>query len=262
MAVLAPSRHLGTNLSLELWFRYLNVVHALATEVQRFISSLHLGVAIMLATEAQYLHALPILSSVSSRLLLGAILFFGYAGWTTVPALHRAYAVFVAAHIVPKGDAYSVIEVHSATMAPAIANGSLVLVDFDAYRHSAPRIGDVVGIDLPRGAYLKRIVALPGDRFEVSGLGVFTNGSKPRGWHNRFYPDYTLDVADDTFEVNGVPIDRSIANVPIPSAWSDPSRLPRNCYVVLGDNINDSEDSHVFGCVPRSGIIGKVLRVL
>lgn len=262
MAALAPARHLGTDLSLALWFRYVDVARGLAAEVEWERFNLRLGVGIVALGIAEYFHALPMIGAISARLLVGAVFFFAYAGWTTVPALHRAYAVLVAAHVVPKGHAYSVIDVRSATMAPAIAEGSLVLFDFDAYRDASPRIGDVVGVDLARGAYLKRIVALPGDRFEVTGLGVFTNGRRPQGWRNRSYPDYTLDVADDTFEVNGVPIDRSIANVPAPSVWTDPARLPRDCYVVLGDNINDSEDSHVFGCVPRSAIVGKVLRVL
>ncbi len=259
MVALAPARHFGTDLSLALWFRYVGIARGLATEVEWERLNLHLGVAILIAVFGEYLHALPVIGAISARLLLGAVFFFAYAGVTTVPALHRAYAVLIASHIVPKGDAYSVIEVRSATMAPTIADGALIVFDFDAYRHAAPRVGDVVGVALGSGEYLKRIVALPGDSFEVNGLGVLTNGHKPHGWRNRFYPNYTLDVADETIEVNGVPLDRSIANIPLPSAWSDPARLPGNCYMVLGDNVNDSDDSHVFGCVPRSAIIGKVL---
>ena len=262
MVACAPARHLATDLSLALWFRYVDVARGLATEIEWERLNLHLGFAIVMVAALEYVHALPVVTALSARLLLGATFFFAYAGWTTIPAFHRAYAVLLAPHVVPKGDTYSVIEVQSSTMAPTIADKALVIFDFDAYRNAAPQVGDVVGIELARGDYLKRIVAVPGDRFEVNGLGVLTNGHTPQGWHDRFYPDYTLDVADDTIDVNGVPIDRSIANVPLPAAWSDPSRLPNDCYMVLGDNINDSEDSHIFGCVPRSAIIGKVLRVV
>jgi len=48
-------------------------------------------------------------------------------------------------------------------------------------------------------------------------------------------------------------LDPSDANVPPRSAWSAPDRIPAHCYIMLGDNRNDSEDSHIWGFAQDSG---------
>ncbi len=258
----AATRRLDVELGLALWLAYVSAVRSASMELEREGTNLRLGVGIALLAAMESMHALPVVGAGSARVLLGTLFFSAYAGWTSMPAVHRVYANVAAALTVPGGDAYSVVTVRSDGMVPAIAVGALAVVDFSAYVHRLPRVGDVVAVAVrPNRVYLKRLVALPGDRFEVDGTGVLTNGHRPQGWRNRAFPDYTLAVADDTIEVNGVPLDRSIAEVPLPAAWSDPTRLPYNCYFALGDNLNDSADSHVFGCVPRSAIIGEVLRV-
>ena len=248
---------------LELWFGYLWLTRLAATAMNRESTNVRLGVGIMALVATEYVHALPVLGAASSRVLVGTIFFSAYAGWTSMPAVHRAYAELVAAATVPHGDVYEVVDVESNAMAPTMARGASAVVDFSAYTEREPAIGDVVAVVLPPyHVFLKRLVAEPGDSFAVSGLGVLTNGVRPQGWHNRYYPNYELVVGDDTIEVNGVPLDRSLAYIPLPSAWPDASRLPNDCYFVLGDNINDSEDSHVFGCVPRRAIVGKVVEAI
>jgi signal peptidase I len=263
MRACAATRRLDVELGIALWLAYVCAVRFAAIQLELERTNLRLGVGLVLLVAIESAHALPVIGAGSARVLLGASFFFLYASWTSLPAVHRAYANVAAALSVPRGDAYSIVTVRSDGMEPAIAVGALAVVDFSAYRYRSPRIGDVVAVAVaPNRVYLKRLVAKPGDRFEVDGLGVLRNGRRPRGWTNRAFPDYTLGVAQDTIEVNGVPLDRSIADVPLPAAWNDPARLPDNCYFVLGDNVNDSEDSHVFGCVPRRAIVGQAIRVL
>jgi signal peptidase I len=248
---------------LRLWFAYVRLTQYAAVDIDRESANVRLGLWILALGVLDVLHALPAIGGGSARVLVGTIFFSAYAGWTSMPAVHHAYANLMAMASVPHGDAYQVVSVESNAMAPAVAKGSFAVVDFSAYLTREPRVGDVVAVVVPpHRFYLKRLVAMPGDTFEVTGTGVLTNGRRPRGWRNRAYPNYELEVGDDTIEVNGVPLDRSIASIPLPSAWPDASRLPDDCYFVLGDNINDSEDSHDFGCVPRSAIIGRVLASL
>ena len=35
--------------------------------------------------------------------------------------------------------------------------------------------------------------------------------------------------------------------------WTAPDRIPPHCYVMFGDNRNDSEDSHVWGFAQDAG---------
>ncbi|HEY9086491.1 MAG TPA: signal peptidase I [Candidatus Tyrphobacter sp.] len=263
MQAYALWRRANTELGIALWLWYESVADCAYAMVERQRMDVRLTFGLATLAAAELLQALPAIGGGSSRILLGAVFFLAYAGWTSVPSVHRLYADIVAMNVVPGGDAYQVVDVHSDSMAPTIATGNLAVVDFSVYSRRLPSLGEIVAVALrPGHVYLKRLVALPGDAFEVAGDGVRTNGERPRGWHNRFYPNYQLEVGDGTIEVNGVPLDRSIANVPLPQAWPSASRLPDDCYFVLGDNINDSEDSHVFGCVPRREIVGRVLRVL
>lgn len=256
-------QRLHTDLAFAIWRAYDSLLACAAAELERESSDVRVGVGIVGLVTAEFIHALPVLGAASSRVLVGTIFFSAYAGWTSMPAVHKAYADIVAAASMPSGHTYEVLAVESDAMAPVVTRGSYAVVDFSAYVQREPRVGDVVAVMVPPNhVYLKRLVALPGDAFAVTGLGVLRDGARPRGWHNRWYPNYDLTVEDDTILVNGVPLDRSIANVPTPDAWSDPSRLPDDCYFVLGDNINDSEDSHDFGCVPRRDIIGRVASVL
>ncbi len=248
---------------LVLWRAWVWLSHCAISEMERSTWNVRIGVGILALGAAEAVHALPVLGAATARVLVGAVFVSAYAGWTSMPIVRHGYADAAAALTVPRGDAYEVVRIDANAMAPTIRKGAFAIVDFSAYRTRKPRIGDVVAVLLPKNhLYVKRIVALPGDAFAVKGDGVFTNGERPRGWHNRAYPDYTLAVHDDTIKVDAVPLDRSIADVPLPDEWPRPARLPSDCYFVLGDNLNNSEDSHVFGCVPRIAIVGRVLAAI
>ncbi len=250
-------------MSIALWLAYVSYTSAFAQLLQRESANVRLAAALVGLSLSDVAHALPALDGLTSRALLGAVCFLAYAGCASVPQIHRIYADIVAAQIVPAGDAYDVVNVHSNSMAPTIEAGAVAIVDFSSYRGKNPQIGDVVAVMLrDREVYLKRIVARPGDAFAIDAGRVLTNGRTPPGWQRAWIPNYELTVADDTIAVDGLPLDRSIAYIPPPASWSDASRLPPDCYFVLGDNVNDSADSHIFGCVPRDAIIGKVTKVL
>jgi signal peptidase I len=64
------------------------------------------------------------------------------------------------------------------SMLPTYASGRFGLVNRLAYMSSAPRRGDVVAIRLagPSVLYIKRVIALPGERIAVEDGRVFVNG--------------------------------------------------------------------------------------
>lgn len=263
MSAYAMVRRGNADLRIVLWLAYLSIADCTGALLLRESMNVRLAFGMAVLTLAEYGHALPAVGAFNARALLGAAFFCAYAFWTSVPALHRTYAEIVAMTVVPSGHAYQVVDVRSDSMAPTITAGGIAVVDFSAYGKRVPRPGQIVAVEVrPHEVYLKRLVAVPGDRFEIDAGQVLVNGRAPVGWHSAWAPSYQLTVADDTIEVDGLPLDRSLADVPPPAAWPDPSRLPDNCYFVLGDNVNDSEDSHIFGCVPGSAIVGRVVRVL
>jgi signal peptidase I len=82
------------------------------------------------------------------------------------------------------------------------------------------------------GAFIHRIIGLPGDKVEVKREQVYINNK--------------------TFQ------EKYIAEAPFYELG--PVTVPAKSYLVLGDNRNKSCDSHLWGPVPRENIIGKVTK--
>lgn len=124
------------------------------------------------------------------------------------------------------------------SMEPALYNGQEVLVNRFLYKLVSPGKGDVV-VFLPNGNenshyYVKRIAAEPGDRVAVRE-GVLYINDVP-------YSEVELDKIAD------------------PGILENELTLEKDEYFVIGDNINNSEDSRSgsIGPVNKTSIIGKV----
>jgi signal peptidase I len=77
--------------------------------------------------------------------------------------------------------------------------------------------------------FIKRVIGLPGDTVEIERGYVF---------------------------INGIPLEEDY--ISSPSNYMMPAtEVPENEYFVLGDNRNNSNDSHTGWTVPRDNIIGR-----
>ena len=128
----------------------------------------------------------------------------------------------------------------SSSMAPTIAPGETVTVDYTAYALSGPKRFDVVAFEPPivtNEVFLKRVIGLPGETV------FFTNGS------------FTVDGSTVT-----LPAD--ISNVTYVALGEfgviSPFKVPKDSYFVLGDNSANSRDSRFWGSLPRTNILGRV----
>ncbi|WP_219903883.1 MULTISPECIES: signal peptidase I [Cyanophyceae] len=83
----------------------------------------------------------------------------------------------------------------------------------------------------PGAALIKRVVAVAGDRVEVKGGRLWRNGSPAE-------PDWARE-----------PMDYDLA----------PLLVPAGQVLVLGDNRNASLDSHLWGPLPESDLIGTAI---
>lgn len=116
------------------------------------------------------------------------------------------------------------------SMEPTLYNGQSILIDRFIYIISSPRRNDVI-VFMPNGNknshyYVKRVIGLPGETVLIRNGVIYINGT-------------VLDE-NDRYD--------TIAD---PGIASDPVKLGKNEYFVLGDKRNSSEDS-------RSGNIGAV----
>ena len=117
------------------------------------------------------------------------------------------------------------------SMEPNLHDGEYVLIDKVSYVLHPPDRGDVIVFVKPgEKDYIKRVIGLPGDTVEVRGGQVI---------------------------VNGVTLDEPYLNQPTNYSMSARQVEPGH-YFVLGDNRNNSSDSHsTLGTIPASSIVGR-----
>ena len=116
----------------------------------------------------------------------------------------------------------------SESMAPTIRTGDMFFVDRFAYQTSAPQRGDVIVFFPPipsPNAFVKRIVALPGDRYAIHRGRAILNGAVVREPYIEEPAGYELAIRDYRLWVEGAPLDPSTAMVPPRSDWT--ASLPR-----------------------------------
>ena len=126
------------------------------------------------------------------------------------------------------------VRVDGFSMLPTLQDGNFVLVNRLAYRFGEPQRGDIIvfHFDLTRQDLIKRVIGLPGDEVRIENGVVYVNGT-------------------------GL-VEPYIAAVPIyDGSWQVP---PDNLFV-LGDNRNDSSDSHSWGMLLNEKVVGKAVFV-
>ncbi len=130
-------------------------------------------------------------------------------------------------------------QVEGRSMEPNFQNGEYILTDKVSYRFREPSIGDVVVFHSPQDEtvdFIKRIVAVSGDKIEVKGGYVILNGNR----------------LDETFinDPGKVSQGRFLRESVV-------AEVPTGQFVVMGDNRLHSSDSREWGFVTAEQIVGR-----
>jgi len=163
----------------------------------------------------------------------------------------------------------------SESMEKTLLIGDYLLVDKFCYGDSTfgkilpyRRIGrgDIVVFHYPVNPsqhFVKRVVALPGDRLRLINKKVYINGVPLQESYVQYIAPDREPYRDD-FPRTDVPAFEVTARW-----WQEMRKLvedheliiPEDNYFVLGDNRDDSKDSRYWGFVPRENIIGRPLLI-
>jgi signal peptidase I len=122
--------------------------------------------------------------------------------------------------------------VNNVSMQPGLVAGQRLIVVKPIYNFSQPARGDIIIIHPPiepEEEYVKRLIGLPGDVIQVTEGKVYVNGIALQEPYIKQPPQYKFG----------------------------PCTVPQNNYFVLGDNRNNSNDSHTGWTVTGDKIVGK-----
>ncbi len=144
----------------------------------------------------------------------------------------------------------------SASMVPTLQIHDVLLVNEFEYRFTPPHHSDIVVFPPPIPSpndFIKRLIATPGDKLRIHNGVVYINDQALNEPYEEQKPNYELEVRDYGIFVDGQRMDPELGNVPPKAMWTAPDRIPANCYFMMGDNRNNSEDSHIWGFAQDTG---------
>ena len=138
-------------------------------------------------------------------------------------------------------DDYETRYITSISMQPTFQVDDGILVHKKAYESNLPKRGDIILFNPTQksqeqnfpNAFVLRVIGLPRETIEIRHGRVYIN-------NQRITEDYILEPPKYQFRAN---------------------KIPKNSYFVLGDNRNNSYDSHYWGYLPQELIVGKVIRI-
>jgi signal peptidase I len=123
------------------------------------------------------------------------------------------------------------VRVENISMLPTLQAGEFILVNKLAYRFSDVNRGDIIVFHFPQNPhedYIKRVIGVPGDVVDIHDNQVWINNQQLAEAYIASEPQYS-------------------------GTWP----VPKDSLFVLGDNRNQSSDSHSWGFVPYANIVGK-----
>ena len=144
----------------------------------------------------------------------------------------------------------------SGSMEPTLQIHDVLLVNEFEYRFLPPKRGDIVVFPPPIDStndFIKRLVGAPGDSLRVHNGVVYRNGKPLVEPYIAQKPNYELAIKNYGIYIDGNRLDPAYANIPPKSAWTEPDRIPAGFYFMMGDNRNNSEDSHIWGFAQLHG---------
>jgi len=129
----------------------------------------------------------------------------------------------------------------SDSMFPTLEIGDRLVIEKVSYYLDSPQFGDIIVFNPPSQlqeigyaadqAFIKRIIGKPGEIVEVKNGRVYIDNQ----------PQFERYIAEEP-------------HYQLPAV-----KVPENSYFVMGDNRNDSNDSHVWGFLPKENIIGRAV---
>lgn len=137
----------------------------------------------------------------------------------------------------------------SRSMEPTVPEGTIFLANLAALRNRDPRVGEIIVFRYPprpEVMYVKRVVATGGMTLEMRKGVIYLDGKR---LDEPWLP--AQPVTEIEFDGRRIPVRPEDLHSDLA-----PLFVPERHFFVLGDSRGNSEDSRVWGFVPRDLVVG------
>jgi signal peptidase I len=186
---------------------------------------------------------------------------------------YRGFALFIVLMIIFRSALADWNVVPTGSMNPTILEGDRILVnklayDFkiplthiSIYKFGDPKRGDIVIFDskVADTRLVKRVIGLPGDTVEMRDNRLTINGIEARYSNVEYAADAIFAIESDVSMSHRIELARTGGSR---LSTFGPVKVPKDRYLVLGDNRDNSADSRVYGFIPREEIVGNARTIV
>jgi signal peptidase I len=148
----------------------------------------------------------------------------------------------------------------SSSMEPTLQINDRLIIEKLSYKFRKPERGEVIVFNPPAvplvpdasKVYIKRLIGLPGDRIAIREGAVFINDKALNEPYTKEPSDYTLPT-NDLSKCQGCFQPPEVIQTKKTLSFI----VPPGNYWMMGDNRNNSLDSHSWGFLPEQNIVGR-----
>jgi len=186
---------------------------------------------------------------------------------------YRGFALFIILMIIFRSALADWNVVPTGSMKPTILEGDRILVNklaydlkiplthISIYKFGDPKRGDIVIFDskVADTRLVKRVIGLPGDTVEMRDNRLTINGIEARYSDVEYAADAMFAIESDVSMSHRIELARNGGSR---LSTFGPVKVPKDRYLVLGDNRDNSADSRVYGFIPREEIVGNARTIV